>query len=81
MIISAGRYLGEGFDGARLNTLFLTLPVSWRGILRQYAGRLHREHALKSDVRVYDYVDSSVPVLWTRCLLNEPRAIGPLAMN
>lgn len=63
VIISTGRYLGEGFDDARLDTLFLTLPISWKGILHQYTGRLHREHAFKSEVRVYDYVDYNVPVL------------------
>lgn len=63
VIISTGRYLGEGFDDARLDTLFLTLPISWKGILHQYTGRLHREHALKSEVRVYDYVDYGIPIL------------------
>ena len=63
LILATGRYLGEGFDDARLDTLFLTLPISWRGTLIQYAGRLHRLHYLKKEVLVYDYVDFDVPVL------------------
>jgi len=56
VILATGRYIGEGFDDARLDTLFLTLPVSWRGTVAQYAGRLHRTHDGKRDVRVYDEV-------------------------
>jgi superfamily II DNA or RNA helicase len=63
LIIATGRYLGEGFDDARLDTLFLALPVSWRGTLSQYAGRLHRLHDMKKEVVIYDYVDLEVPVL------------------
>ena len=63
LILATGRYLGEGFDDARLDTLFLTLPISWRGTLTQYAGQLHRLHYLKKEVLVYDYVDLEVPVL------------------
>ncbi len=63
VIIATGRYLGEGFDDARLDTLFLTMPVSWRGILAQYVGRLHRLHDTKRDVVVYDYVDEHEPML------------------
>ena len=63
VIIATGRYLGEGFDDARLDTLFLTMPVSWRGILAQYVGRLHRLHDAKRDVVVYDYVDEHEPML------------------
>jgi superfamily II DNA or RNA helicase len=63
LIISTGRFLGEGFDDERLDTLFLTLPISWRGTLNQYAGRLHRENAAKQEVIIYDYVDFEVPVL------------------
>jgi len=69
VIVATGRYLGEGFDEARLDTLFLTLPISWRGTLTQYAGRLHRLSAAKKDVLIYDYVDFEVPMLvrmWTR---------------
>ena len=63
VILATGRYLGEGFDDPRLDTLFLAMPVSWRGILSQYAGRLHRLHDDKSEVRVYDYVDQGIPAL------------------
>jgi superfamily II DNA or RNA helicase len=63
LILATGRYVGEGFDDARLDTLFLALPVSWRGILSQYAGRLHRLHGMKKEVVIYDYVDLEVPVL------------------
>jgi superfamily II DNA or RNA helicase len=63
VILATGRYLGEGFDDERLDTLFLTLPISWRGTLTQYAGRLHRLNAAKKEVIIYDYVDFDVPVL------------------
>ncbi len=63
VLIATGRYIGEGFDDARLDTLFLTMPISWQGTLAQYAGRLHRLHPGKQEVIVYDYVDESVPVL------------------
>ena len=63
VIVATGRYIGEGFDDARLDTLFLAMPISWRGTLQQYVGRLHRLHKDKHVVRVYDYVDASVPVL------------------
>lgn len=63
VVLATGRYLGEGFDDARLDTLFLAMPVSWRGILSQYAGRLHRLHDDKSEVCIYDYVDQEIPVL------------------
>jgi superfamily II DNA or RNA helicase/very-short-patch-repair endonuclease len=63
VILATGKYIGEGFDDARLDTLFLTLPVSWRGTIAQYAGRLHRLHDGKRDVRVYDYADLNVPML------------------
>ncbi len=63
VLVATGRYAGEGFDDARLDTLFLTLPISWRGTFQQYAGRLHREHAGKVLVQIYDYADVSVPVL------------------
>lgn len=63
LLIATGRYLGEGFDDARLDTLFLTLPISWKGTLAQYAGRLHRLHYNKKEVRIYDYVDHKVPML------------------
>ena len=63
LIIATGRYLGEGFDDARLDTLFLALPIAWRGTVAQYAGRLHRNYDRKIEVIVYDYVDDQVPVL------------------
>ena len=63
LILATGRYIGEGFDDARLDTLFLTMPIAWKGTLAQYVGRLHRRHDDKKDVLVVDYVDSSVPVL------------------
>ncbi|MBN4066772.1 DEAD/DEAH box helicase [Simkania negevensis] len=63
LIISTGRYLGEGFDYARLDTLFLAMPVSWKGTLAQYAGRLHRLHQTKSEVVIFDYIDYEVPML------------------
>jgi superfamily II DNA or RNA helicase len=63
VIVATGRYLGEGFDDSRLDTLFLTMPISWRGTLAQYAGRLHRLHAAKREVVIYDYVDHDEPLL------------------
>ena len=63
VICATGRYLGEGFDESRLDTLFLTLPVSWKGIIVQYAGRLHRLHDMKKEVVIYDYVDLDIPML------------------
>ncbi len=63
ILIATGRYVGEGFDDARLDTLLLTMPVSWKGILAQYVGRLHRLHPAKREVLVYDYVDDVVPTL------------------
>ena len=62
-LLATGRYIGEGFDEPRLDTLFLALPVSWRGIIAQYVGRLHRLHEYKREVRVYDYADLNVPML------------------
>jgi superfamily II DNA or RNA helicase len=63
VLLATGRYIGEGFDDARLDTLFLAMPISWRGTLQQYIGRLHRLHDSKREVIVYDYVDGAVPVL------------------
>ena len=63
LVLATGRYVGEGFDDARLDTLFLALPVSWKGTLVQYTGRLHRLHPGKTEVRIYDYVDREVPML------------------
>ena len=63
VLVATGRYIGEGFDDARLDTLFLTMPISWRGTLAQYVGRLHRIHPEKCEVLVYDYLDDAVPAL------------------
>jgi superfamily II DNA or RNA helicase len=63
VILSTGSYIGEGFDDARLDTLFLAMPISWKGTLQQYVGRLHRLHDNKRFVQVYDYVDNCVPML------------------
>ncbi len=62
-IVATGQYVGEGFDMPRLDTLLLAMPVSWKGLVEQYAGRLHREHAGKRNVLIYDYVDVHVGVL------------------
>ncbi len=63
VILATGKFIGEGFDDPRLDTLFLALPVSWRGTIAQYVGRLHRLHEGKREVRVYDYADLNVPML------------------
>ena len=63
VIVATGKYIGEGFDSPRLDTLLLAMPISWKGTLAQYAGRLHRNYEGKSEVRIYDYVDVHVPVL------------------
>ena len=61
-IVATGKYVGEGFDYPRLDTLFLALPISWKGLVAQYAGRLHRENEGKKDARIYDYIDIHEPV-------------------
>ncbi|MFW6281655.1 MAG: helicase-related protein [bacterium] len=63
LIIATGKYIGEGFDYPRLDTLFLTFPISWKGRLQQYAGRLHRLYEGKKEVYIYDYVDIHIRVL------------------
>lgn len=63
ILLATGRLVGEGFDHPPLDTLILAMPVSWKGTLQQYAGRLHREHADKTDVRIIDFVDISHPAL------------------
>ncbi|MGE5507963.1 MAG: TOTE conflict system archaeo-eukaryotic primase domain-containing protein [Chitinophagales bacterium] len=78
VIVATGRYAGEGFDDARLDTLYLAMPISWRGTLQQYAGRLHRTHEGKRVVKVYDYVDVQVPVL---ARMHEKRLRGYRAMG
>ena len=78
LLLASGRYIGEGFDDARLDTLFLALPVSWKGTLVQYAGRLHRLHPGKREVRIVDYVDGKVPML---ARMFERRRVGYRAMG
>jgi superfamily II DNA or RNA helicase len=78
VVLATGRFVGEGFDDAQLDTLFLTMPVSWKGTLVQYAGRLHRIHAGKMDVQIFDYVDSRVPML---ARMFEKRLRGYTAMG
>lgn len=63
VVVATGKYIGEGFDSPRLDTLFLAMPISWKGTLAQYAGRLHRNYEGKHEVRIYDYVDIHVPTL------------------
>ena len=63
VIVATGKYVGEGFDYPRLDTLFLALPIAWKGKVAQYAGRLHRNHPGKQEVQIYDYVDIHVPML------------------
>lgn len=58
VLLATGRLIGEGFDHPPLDTLVLSMPISWKGTLQQYAGRLHREHAGKQDVRIYDYAET-----------------------
>lgn len=63
VILATGKLVGEGFDHPALDTLVLAMPVSWKGTLQQYAGRLHREHATKADVRIIDFIDAGHPAL------------------
>lgn len=63
VVVATGRYIGEGFDDPRLDTLVLAMPIAWKGTMTQYAGRLHRHHDDKREVRIIDYVDHEVPVL------------------
>jgi Uncharacterized protein conserved in bacteria len=78
ILLSTGKLVGEGFDHPPLDTLILAMPVSWKGTLQQYAGRLHREHEAKSDVRIIDFVDTGHPALlrmWNKRLRGY-RAMG-----
>jgi superfamily II DNA or RNA helicase len=59
VLLATGKLVGEGFDHPPLDTLVLAMPISWKGTLQQYAGRLHREHATKVDVRIIDFVDTA----------------------
>ena len=63
VVVATGKYIGEGVDAPRLDTLLLAMPISWRGTLAQYAGRLHRNFEGKHEVRIYDYVDVHIPML------------------
>ena len=63
ILLATGKLVGEGFDHPPLDTLVLAMPISWKGTLQQYAGRLHREHATKTDVRIVDFVDTGHPAL------------------
>lgn len=63
VVLATGRYIGEGFDDPRLDTLMLAMPIAWKGTTTQYAGRLHRHHDAKHEIRIVDYVDQAVPVL------------------
>lgn len=78
VILATGRFAGEGFDDARLDTLFLTMPVSWKGTRVQYAGRLHRSYPGKDGVQIFDYFDSAVRVL---ARMFEKRRRGYAAME
>lgn len=89
LVLATGRYVGEGFDDARMDTLFLAMPVSWKGTLVQYSGRLHRLHPRKTDVRIFDYVDREVPLLLrmfekrlrTYRAIGYARGMAPLALG
>ena len=63
VVVATGKYIGEGFDEPRLDTMLLAMPISWKGTLAQYAGRLHRNYEGKQEVRIYDYVDVHIPML------------------
>jgi len=63
ILVATGHFIGEGFDEPRLDTLFLAMPISWKGTLHQYAGRLHRLYETKKEVKIYDYVDIQVKML------------------
>ena len=63
VVVATGKYIGEGFDEPRLDSMLLAMPISWKGTLAQYAGRLHRNYDGKQEVRIYDYVDVHIPML------------------
>lgn len=63
VFLTTGKLVGESFDHPPLDTLILAMPVSWKGTLQQYAGRLHRDHASKTNVRIIDFVDTGHPTL------------------
>lgn len=71
VLLASGKLVGEGFDHPALDTLALAMPVSWKGTLQQYAGRLHREHSDKTDVRILDFIDTGHAVfnrMWEKRL-------------
>jgi superfamily II DNA or RNA helicase len=78
ILIATGKYIGEGFDDSRLDTLFLVMPISWKGTLQQYAGRLHRLHSNKNSVKIFDYIDTDIPMLQR---MYEKRVKGYKAMG
>lgn len=78
VILATGKLIGEGFDDPQLDTLFLSMPISWQGTLKQYAGRLHRLNDGKKLVQVYDYVDENIPVMMR---MYEKRKKGYKAMG
>ena len=75
--VATGRYIGEGFDDQRLDTLVLAMPIAWTGTMTQYAGRLHRHHDAKHELRILDYIDHDVPVL-RRMFAKRRRAFSSL---
>ena len=78
VLLATGKLIGEGFDHPPLDTLVLAMPISWKGTLQQYAGRLHREHLSKGDIRIIDFVDAGHPALlrmWAKRLRGY-RAMG-----
>lgn len=78
VVVATGKYVGEGFDLPRLDTLMLAMPVSWKGLIAQYTGRLHRNHPGKTETRIYDYIDLRVPICDSmyRKRLHGYRAVG-----
>lgn len=83
IVVATGRLVGEGFDHPPLNTLLLAMPVSWKGTLQQYAGRLHRQQSGKTSVRIIDWLDLGHPItqrMWERRLRGY-RAMGYLLMS
>jgi superfamily II DNA or RNA helicase len=79
-VLATGRYVGEGFDEPRLDTLLLAMPIAWRGTVVQYAGRLHRAFPGKRDTLIYDYVDAELPVL-RRMFAKRLKAYHPSGMK
>jgi superfamily II DNA or RNA helicase len=78
IVLATGRLVGEGFDHPPLDTLLLTMPVSWKGTLQQYTGRLHRQQSGKTSVRIIDWLDLGHPItqrMWERRLRGY-RAMG-----